>query len=138
MEAPSNVPELRRFLGMANHLGKFSPRLAQISQPLRELLNTKHSWIWGLNQEQAFNHIKRELTEATVLALYDPATPTKVSADASSYGLGAVLLQKNNDQWHPVAYASKSMTETERRYAQVEKEALAITWACDRFSDYSF
>ena len=54
MEAPKNVSELRRFLGMVNQLGKFSPHIAELSQPLRELLSTKHSWIWGSSQEQAF------------------------------------------------------------------------------------
>ena len=71
-----------------------------------------------------------------MLALYDPKAPTKVSADASSFGLGAVLLQQFEGQWKPIAYASRSMTETECRYAQIEKEALATTWACERFSNY--
>ena len=59
-----------------------------------------------------------------------------ISADASSFGLGAVLFQQSSDEWKPVAYASRSMTKTERCYAQIEKEALAITWACDKFTDY--
>ena len=88
------------------------------------------------SQEKAFVQIKSELTKPTVLTLYDPTVPTKVSADASSYGLGAVLLQKSEDSWKPVAFASRSMSETKRRYAHIEKEALAVTWACDRFSDY--
>ena len=136
MEPPRNVPELRRFLGMANQLGKFSPHLAEISQPLRELLSTRRSWTWGPDQQAAFTQVQKELSQPTVLALYDPKAPTKVSADASSFGLGAVLLQQFDDQWKPVAYASRSMTETERRYAQIEKEALAATWACERFSNY--
>ena len=72
-----------------------------------------------------------------MLALFDPGHPTTVSADASSFGLGAVLLQKtpSGDQ-RPVAYASRAMTPTEQRYAQIEKESLALTWACDRFADY--
>ena len=136
MEPPKNVPELRRFLGMANQLGKFSPHLAEISQPLRELLSTRRSWTWGPDQQAAFTQVQKELSQPTVLALYDPKAPTKVSADVSSFGLGAVLLQQFDEQWKPVAYASQSMTETERRYAQIEKEALAATWACERFSNY--
>jgi len=80
--------------------------------------------------------VKEELSKPTTLALYDPKVPTKVSADASSYGLGAVLTQEMESKWRPVAYASRSMTDTEKRYAQIEKEALAITWACKKFSDY--
>ena len=71
-----------------------------------------------------------------VLALYDPAADVKISADASSFGLGVVLLQRTGDNWRPVAYASRSMSDTERRYAQIEKEALAITSACEKFSNY--
>ena len=136
MDAPQSVSDLRRFLGMINHLGKFSPCLAELSQPLRELLSSKNSWLWGPKQEQAFANLKEELTRPTVLALYDPHSDTKISADASSFGLGAVLLQQSLSGWKPVAYASRSLTETERRYAQIEKEVLAATWASEKFSDY--
>ena len=136
MKAPTNVSELRRLMGMANQLGKFSCQLAEISQPLRLLLSKKNAWIWGEAQETAFTKLKEELSRPTVLALYDPQAPTKVSADASSYGLGAVLLQEKNAAWKPIAYVSRSMTEMEQRYAQIEKEALATTWACEKFSSY--
>ena len=74
----------------------------------------------------------------TALELYNPRRNIKVSADASSHGLGAVLLQatSNGDTWKPVAYAFRSTTDTEKRYAQIEKDALAATWACEKFSDY--
>ena len=68
--------------------------------------------------------------------MYDPNRDTKVSADASSYGLGGVLLQKWKEDWRPVAYASQSLTPTEKLYAQVQKEALGLTWACERFRDF--
>ena len=67
------------------------------------------------------------------LTLYDPSAEVKVSADASSFGLGAVLLQQERGVWKPVVYASRSMTPTERRYAQIKKEALALTWACGKY-----
>ena len=132
MGQPSNVTEVRRFLGMANQLGKFSACLAEITRPLRDLLSKNVAWQWGSAQSEAFSAVKQELCKPTLLAHYDPNAATKLSADASSYGLGAVLLQEQGSEWKPVAYASRSMSKTEERYAQVEKEALAITCACDR------
>ena len=82
----------------------------------------------GLGRQPS--NIKAELSQPTVLAHYNPSAPTKISADASSNGLGA------GEKWKPVAYASRSLTDTEKRYAQIEKEALAVTWLCDRFSSY--
>ena len=103
---------------MANQLSKFTPNLAEIKKPLRDLLSKKNQWVWSHAQEQAFATVKQALMDSPILALFDPTT---VSADASSYGLGAVLLQT---QRRPVAYA---MAPTETRYAQIEKETLALT-----------
>lgn len=136
MEQPKSVSEIWRFMGMANQLGKFSPNLAEYSQPLRELLSSKSAWVWGPPQDEAFQRIKDELAKPTTLALYNVDAKTKIRADASAYGLGAVLLQCQKQQWKPVAYAPKSLTETERRYSQIEKEALALVWSCEKFSTY--
>lgn len=134
---PTSVGEVRCFLGMVNQLSKFSPNLADHTQPLRELLGKDRTWVWEDAQRQAFEKVKQMLVASPVLALFDPNLETILSADASSYGLGAVLLQKQvAGQLLPVAYISRSMTPTERRYAQIEKEALAFTWACERLSDY--
>ena len=136
MSASTSVPELRRFMGMVNQLGKFTPNLAELTQPLRELLSEANMWMWGPSQSRAFKQVKQELSKPASLALYDPEAQTKISADASSYGLGAMLLQQVDGAWKLVAYASHLMSETERRYTQIEKEALATTWACDGFILY--
>ena len=90
--------------------------------------------VWGCDQAWAFTDVKVELAKPTVLTPYNPLVQTKVSADASSYGLGAMLMQKSGAFWKPVAYASRSVTNTEQRYAQIEKEALATVWACEKFA----
>ena len=104
MESPKSVTKLRRFLGMVNQLGKFSPHIAELSKPLRQLLSDKRAWVWMPAQDEAFTKLKKELTNPNILALYDPTAETTVSADASSHGLGAVLLQKVHNNWHPIAY----------------------------------
>ena len=94
-------------------------------------------WTWDAPQQDAFQKIKIALTTALVLTLYDPNKETKIAADASSYGLGAVVLQEDTPgEWKPVSFISRSMTATESRYAQIEKKALAVTWACERSSNY--
>ena len=111
MEAPSSVSDLRRFLGLVNQLGNFSPNIAELTQPLRELLSSKHAWLWGMDQERTFARVKEELVKPTTLTLYDPTAEIKILADASSFGLGAMLLQRERGDWRPVAYASRSMTQ---------------------------
>ena len=127
MGEPKNIHELRRFMGMCNQLGKFSPVLAELSKPMRELLSVKRDWAWGPAQTESFIQVKEELCSPRVLAIYSPKRETIVSADSSSYGRGAVLLQKDDrGQFRPVYYASISLSETERGYA----------WACEKFTDY--
>ena len=135
--APENVGDVRRFLGMVNQLSKFAPHLAETTQPLRELLVKGNAWVWEVAQRSAFAKVKETLTETPVLSLFDPNLETIVAADASSFGLGAVLKQRQRTgDLKPVVYISRAMTPTERRYAQIEKEALAFTWATERLSDY--
>lgn len=76
------------------------------------------------------------LTKEPILKFYDPKRSIKISDDASQTGLGAVLLQDYDGTWQPVAYASRSMTDAECRYAQIEKELLSITFACERFHQF--
>ena len=122
---------------MVTYLGKFISNLSHKVKPLRDLLSSKNEWLWSTSQQEAYACIKAEFSNSPVLALYNPTSDTIVSADASSYGLGAVMMQKQPDhQWKPIAYASRSLTSTEEKYVQIEKEALGITWACERFSEY--
>lgn len=91
---------------MVNYLGRYILNLSTVGQPLYELLKNKNAWTWSHAQQNAFEHIKELLTTAPILAYYDMNKPTAVSADASSYGLGGVLLQLHGEQWKPVAYCS--------------------------------
>ena len=121
-------------MGKINQLQKFLPNRAEVTHPMTALLSKKNSWSWGPEQIEAFRKIKTELTKyPKVLALYNLATETKLSADASSYGFGGVLMQKVDTTWKPVAYTSQSMSTTEEHYG---KEALTITWTSDKFSMY--
>ena len=138
MPQPTNTTELRRFLGMVNQLNKFSPHLSDHMKPLHELLSSRNLWRWDDAQEKAFREVKAALISGETLCAFNPTLETIVLADASSFGVGAVLRQRQPEDktLHPVAYISRVMSETEKNYAQIEKEALAITWACERFQNY--
>ena len=121
MAVPHDVSAVRRFLRLSNQLAKFVPNLAEETKPLRDLLCKNQSWQWGAEEKRVFNDVKRlkRLQVAPgVLRHFDPRVRTVVSADSSSFGLGAVLLQDFDGNLHPVAYASQSLTSTEQKYAQ--------------------
>ncbi|UYV79900.1 K02A2.6-like [Cordylochernes scorpioides] len=125
---PRSVKELRQCLGMVNFSDRFVPNLAEISHPLNKLLSKKEEWIQEDDQDRYYF-----CARAT---LYDPSLPITVSAEASSFGLGAVIWQTKDGLRQVIAYDSRTLSEKERRYAQIEKEALAITWACEKFKQY--
>ena len=121
--SPRSKKELRRFLGVCNYLTKFSPQLASMSKRLRTLLTKDAEWWWDEQLEKEFIDLKSLLTSTPVLHPYDVYAETCLSTDASSFGLGAAILQKHKDKWKPVAYASRSLTPTEKNYAQIERSA---------------
>ena len=138
MPAPTNTTELRRFLGMVNQLGKFSNKIADCTNAMNCLLKKDAVWTWGPAQKKAFRRTKDEMCSSSVLASYSPKAETKIRSDASNHGYGAVLLQRHapDQDFRPVYYASKSLTPAESRYSVIEKEAGAITWACEKFDKY--
>ncbi|XP_070167571.1 uncharacterized protein [Polyergus mexicanus] len=138
LTAPKDVSSVRSFLGMVNYLGKFVPRLSETLAPIYNLLKSKNDFIWS-DCEKAFKSVLKVLTSSPCLPIFDPNRRTVASADASSYGIGAVLRQEDETGvLRPIAYASRTLTDTERWYAQIEKEILALIWACERLHDFVY
>lgn len=135
---PESVSQVRSFLGLVNYSGRFIPNLATLSEPLRRLTKKDVVFQWGSEQAAAFQKLKNELARAEVLRYYDKDAETRVITDASPVGLGAVLAQKQQGEFMVIMYASRSLTDAERRYSQTEREALAIVWACERFHTYLY
>ena len=134
---PRNVGELRHALGMMNYLGKYCSKLSETLKPLHDLLCKDNLYVWTENQSSAFRQAKMLVASAPVLAFFDPKKETIISADASSYGLGGVIMQKQEcGTVKPIAFASRTLTKTEQLYAQIEKECLALTWACEKFAQF--
>ena len=133
---PSSVSEVRSFLGLVGFSSRFIPDFATKAEPLRVLCRQGEKFVWGKTQEEAFNTLKEDLAGASMLAFFDRGARTQVIADASPVGLGAVLVQEVDGQSRAVCYASRSLSDTERRYSQTEKEALALVWSCERFNLY--
>ena len=136
---PQNVQQLRSFLGLLNYYGKFIPNLASITHPLNALLHNDCKWKWSEECMQAFNLAKEKLVSSDVLVHYDPKLPIKVAGDASAYGVGAVLSHVMEDRSErPIAFASRTLSASERNYAQVEKEALSLIFAVKKFHSYLY
>ena len=134
MPAPKDVKGVRQFIGLANYMARFIPNLSGVLEPLRQLTCKENAWAWEKEHEEAVEKVKLALASAPVLKYFDQNKQAVVQADASDYGLGAVLMQEG----HAVAYASRSLTPTERRYAQIEKELLAVVFGLEKFHQYVY
>lgn len=133
---PQDAKEMRSFLGLVNYLGKFVPNLSTISAPLREMTVKGSKFHWSNDRKEAFRLVKAALTNPTYLGYYSPKNLTTLVTDASDYGLGAVLLQTVNGKPRVISFASKSLSQTEKKYPTLDKEALGIVWATERFQMY--
>ena len=138
LEMPTDKTGVQRILGMINYVGKFIPNLSNITKPFRKLIEKNIDFLINDEHKNSLEKIKEILSTNPILKTFDTLKETKVSADASKEGLGAVLLQKHGDSWFPVSYASRTLTKTEQRYAQIEKECLALVFACTRFHHYVY
>ena len=134
MPDPQSKEDVRRFLGFIQYLAKFIPNLSEIDAPLREILKKKTEFFWEKSQQESFEALKEACCKAPVLSLYDVKKEVTIQCDASSYALEGVLLQEGK----PIAYTSRALNETEARYAQIEKEMLAIVHCCKKFHHYIF
>ena len=140
MDCPLSVHEVRSFLGMATYCAKFIPSFSDISHPLRELTKKDVTFEWTPLHQSSFEEIKRMLTSDAIMSYFDPQKETDLTTDASPVGLSAILSQRTpgrNDR-KVVVYASRSLSDVERRYSQTEKEALAIVWAIERLHLYLY
>ena len=134
MPDPSCPQDLVRLLGMVTYLDKFCPHLAALTRPLRDLLKGNAAWVWESQHKTALTQLKTVMSSLPVLRLFDSSLPVVVSVDASSIGIGAVLLQSGQS----VAFASTSLTDTQKRYFQIEKELLAVYFGLERFFQYVY
>ena len=134
MPPPENVADVQRVLGLSQYLSKFLSRLSDITKPLRDLTHQDAEWIWDEPQQSAFERLKQAVSATPVLPYYNLKEDVIIQSDASQRGLDAALLQGGQ----PVAYASRTLTDTEVNYAEIEKELLAIVFACEKFHGYIY
>ena len=109
-------------------------RLSEVCEPLRKLTLPDVAWFWTNLHDSAVQQVKRLVTNAPVLKNFDSTKGVTLQCDASDKGLGAVLMQDD----HPIAYASRALTDPETRYAQIEKELLAVVYGLEKFHTYTY
>ncbi|XP_055842401.1 uncharacterized protein K02A2.6-like [Episyrphus balteatus] len=134
MPSPTCVKDVHRFLGMITYFGSFIQNLSNETEPLRQLLKKNIVFQWNESLEKVFSKLKSLVTEPPVLAYYDTSKPIVISADASQFAVGGCILQDNR----PLAFASKTLTECQRNYAQIEKELYAILFSCEKYHQFIY
>ena len=134
MTLPTDKQQLASFIGMVTYMGNFVPHLSHHMEPLRAMLKQDAIFNWDPMANDSFQRIKNLIAKTAnqPLKYYDRTKPVTVQADASQRGLGTCLIQDGQ----PIAFASKSLTDTETRYANIERELLAIVFTCQRFNTY--
>ncbi len=134
---PNNVMELRSFLGLLNYYGRFLQNLSSRLQPLHNLLKQKKPWSWTAACDMAFEEAKQLLLRSTLLVHYDGNQPLKLACDASLYGLGAVISHiMDNGEERSIAFASRKLTKTDKKYAQIERKALSVIYGVRKLHKY--
>ncbi|KAL4151860.1 hypothetical protein PRNP1_008797 [Phytophthora ramorum] len=134
---PSNVKELRQFLGLATYLGKYVSNYAGKIRPLSQLLKKEAAWEWTADCQQAFEAVKQGLTETPILAVTDQDRPFHVVCDASDFAIGCALMQLDHEgRDRVVYYQSRQLKPAERNYPVHDKERLAMKYALAKFRVY--
>lgn len=134
--SPTNVHEVRRFLGMASWYRRFVPNFASIVAPLTRLTQKKVKFNWAQDSELAFNTIKDHLVSAPILTCPDFSRPFILQTDASAYGIGAVLTQRFDDEERVICFLSRSLTKQERVFSTTERECLSVIYAVEKLRHY--
>ncbi|XP_043191626.1 uncharacterized protein K02A2.6-like [Amphibalanus amphitrite] len=136
---PTDVSQLRSLLGSITYFGRLLPDLSTVLAPLYQLTKKGVPWAWTEQCAKAVEKVKRMLTSPPVLMRYDPDLPLRLVTDASSVGVGAALVHVTPDgAERPVMYASRTLTPTERKYPQVEREAAAVSFGITRFHRFLY
>ena len=136
---PKNRKQLKSFLGLIHYYGKFIPKLSTLVHPLNELLQENKRWQWSKHCGTAFAKAKQLLSEAPILAHFDPKLPLCLAGDASAYGVGTVLSHRYpNGEERPIAYASRTLSSSEKNYAQLEREALSLIFGVQKFHQFLY
>ncbi|CAH8601572.1 unnamed protein product [Schistosoma rodhaini] len=134
MPTPTDVTTLRSFLGMIGYYSMFVPQMYKLRHPLNQLLMANAKWHWTKECQYSFDEIKRILSSKLLLTHYNPNLEIIVAADASNYGIGAVISHRFPDgKEKPIAHVSRTLNPAERKYSQIEKEGLAIVFAVKKF-----
>ena len=136
---PTNLKQLRSFLGTVNQFKRFVPNLAAICFPFRYILKTNADCIWEDELEKVFNEINNEVKRVVEVSHFERNNKTRKICDASKQGLSSVLQQKQQDgEWRPTCFASRFLTDFKKKYSINELELLVMVWAIEHFKNYVF